>query len=232
MSIFIITGAGASQDSGIQTYRGENGYYTKNAEQDLDFMNLYKAPDVIWGRLLPLYEQIVNHEPGPTYKKLAEIISQSKECMLVTQNIDGYSLHLHDIIDKETMILDVIELHGTYKTMSCITCMKTIEVTKEFIESHIKIPNCECGGTIRPDIVLYGEELDDRKTTKIFTYIKKKRPSTVYVIGTSLQFPYLRKMINSCKQLGAKVIHINPIQYCDNIFLTMRLYTSILYLLR
>lgn len=138
MSIFIIAGAGASQDSGIQTYRGENGYYenlnssdtSKSAEQDLDFMNLYKAPHVIWNRLLPLYEQIVNHEPGPTYKKLAEIISQSKECMLVTQNIDGYSLHLHDMIDKEITTLDVIELHGTYKTMSCISCMKTIDVTK------------------------------------------------------------------------------------------------------
>src|SRR5665647_1818842 len=96
-NIFILTGAGASSDSGIQTYRGENGYYKSSvgAEKDLDVNNL-KDSAKIWQRLLPLYDQIVNHEPGPTYKKLAELISKSKNCLLVTQNVDGYSLCLKE----------------------------------------------------------------------------------------------------------------------------------------
>ena len=222
--IFILTGAGASQDSGIQTYRGEDGYYnndksTNSAEEDLHVSNLVNS-NKIWERLLPLYDQIVNHEPGPTYKKLATLISESKNCMLVTQNIDGYSLCLNDLVlysDSQNITkLNVIELHGTHKTMSCITCMKKMEITKEFIEKQLKLESkavkCDCGGIVRPDIVLFGEDLNIYLTTKIFTFIKKKRPTKVYVVGTSLQFPYLRKIINSCKQLGAKVIHVNPVE--------------------
>lgn len=206
-TIFILTGAGASQDSGIQTYRGENGYYESeaNIESDLHFSNLIES-EKIWKRLLPLYKQIIEHQPGPTYKKLSELISKSKECMLVTQNIDGYSLSL------KSSSTDVIELHGTYKTMSCIICMKKIEITKDFIEKEPERLRCDCGGIFRPDIVLFGEELNSCLTTKIFSFIKKKRPTKIYVIGTSLQFSYLRKMINACKQLGGKVIHVNPVE--------------------
>ncbi len=131
-TIFILTGAGASQDSGIQTYRGENGYYESaaNIEADLHVSNLSES-EKIWKRLLPLYKQIIEHEPGPTYKKLAEFISKSKECMLVTQNIDGYSLSL------KSANTEIIELHGTCKTMSCIDCMKKTEITKEFIDNFV-----------------------------------------------------------------------------------------------
>lgn len=204
-NIFILTGAGASSDSGIQTYRGENGYYESaaNIEADLHVSNLSQS-EKIWKRLLPLYKQIIEHEPGPTYKKLQDLISKSKECMLVTQNVDGYSRCLNGV--------EVIELHGTCTTMSCISCMKKVEITKEFIEREPSAIYCECGGIVRPDIVLFGEELDSYLTTKIFTFIKRKRPTKIYVIGTSLQFSYLRKMINSCRQLGATVIHVNPVQ--------------------
>ena len=191
-TIFILTGAGASQDSGIQTYRGENGYYESaaNIEADLHVSNLSQS-EKIWKRLLPLYKQIIEHEPGPTYKKLQDLISKSKECMLVTQNVDGYSHCLKGV--------EVIELHGTCKTMSCISCMKKVEITKEFIE-NFEESKCECGGIIRPDIVLFGEELNSYLTTKIFTFIKKKRPTKIFFTLDKYIF-YIRQIYFYIRQI-------------------------------
>lgn len=195
MSIFFILGAGASSDSGLPTYRGENGLYDDfTPETLLTLRNLYTHPESVWRFLRPLYSMIQQNTPGPTYQKIAEILQNSPDSFILTQNIDGYATSLN---------IPVVEMHGSYKTMSCVGCGSSIPTN--FDKSR-----CDCGGWYRPNVVLFEERLPKKSVQETYYLLKKRGPKYVLVIGTSMQFPYLRVFIDKTKRRGAKVIHINP----------------------
>lgn len=196
MSIFFILGAGASSDSGLPTYRGEDGLYDDDSTPEilLTPRNLYTHPESVWRFLNPLYSMIQQHTPGPTYQKIAEIIQEHPHSFLLTQNIDGYATNLN---------LPVIEMHGSHKTMTCVGCGSSIPTDFDKFR-------CDCGGWYRPDVVLFEESLPKKSVQEVYYLLKKRRPKYVLVIGTSMQFPYLRVFIDKAKKRGAKVIHINP----------------------
>jgi len=62
----------------------------------------------------------------------------------------------------------------------------------------------------RPNIVLFGESLDEYKVRQVFTFIAKQHPDDCYIIGTSMRFPYLRNIVEKAKMKGTKIIHVNP----------------------
>lgn len=68
----------------------------------------------------------------------------------------------------------------------------------------------ECGAWLRPDIVLLGESISPKYGFEIFSWLKKHRPVECYVVGTTLQFSYLRAMIMTCRKNHSKIIHVNP----------------------
>jgi NAD-dependent deacetylase len=190
-SVFFILGAGASIDSGLPTYRGPGGIY--NDENVERLLSRYSNLSDIWDFLSPLYREIEGHQPGPTYDLIRAIGEKYPNSFILTQNIDGFA---------HSTGLPVTEMHGTWKTMTCLNCRK----------SHGSNPGmfrCECGGPCRPDVVLFDENLSQKKVQEIYIGIKQ-RPKYVVVVGTSLQFPYLRQFIGRAKGGGAKVVHINP----------------------
>jgi NAD-dependent deacetylase len=199
--IFFILGAGASVDSNLPTYRGPGGLYISSHIKAEDFLSVNSSVDDIWTFLDPLYSKIKNNKPGPTYQNLKKFANTHPRSFILTQNIDNYAT------DTE---LPVIEMHGSWKTMTCLVC-------KSVKPSDSSSYKCSCGGFCRPDIVLFDEKLPKEKVHQLYSYIKR-RPTHVIVIGTSLQFPYLRVFINKAKQRGAKVIHINPAEdYGENV---------------
>ena len=203
--LFFILGAGASKDSGLSTYRGPEGLY-----QDLDFMEILNVKNTcteegrreIWDFLLPLYNQIQAHEPGPTYDLISDLVEKEPESFILTQNIDHYVSSIRGI--------PIVEIHGNNENMKCIKCKSTYK-----FNSTVVCPLCNL--TCRPDITLFGEKLDRKRTFDTYKQCKK-RFKYIIIVGTTLQFPYLRTFINKAKQRGAKVIHINPDdEYGENV---------------
>lgn len=189
---FFILGAGASFDSGLPTYRGPEGIYN----EDIDPAEILSAAaplEGIWDFLAPLYQKITESSPGPTYQKMKKLAKMYPDSFILTQNIDGHAL---------TVGLPVVEIHGSWKTMSCIKC-------KMEVSTDLNKRTCDCGGAFRPDIVLYNEKLPPNKVNELYKLLNR-RPSWVVIVGTTLQFPYLRTYIEKAKQRGSRVLHINP----------------------
>lgn len=205
--MFFILGAGASRDSGLPTYRGAGGIYNniEDVSTKLNVCNVYREDKLLelWSFLHPLYEQIKVNKPGRTYELIAKLAALHPYSAILTQNIDGYC---------HSVGVPFIEIHGTYKTMTCMKCYTRLP-------SDSGNPYCDfccdsefaydCSKEIcRPDIILFGEDLNKKDVRR--AYLQVKHNKYIVVIGTTLEFPYLRTFISKGKMKGAKVIHINP----------------------
>lgn len=164
-------GAGVSTASGIPDFRSAKGIYSMVPEEIVSHHFFMEHPDEFFKFYFDkmVYEDA---KPNNCHKFLAEL-EKSKNVTIVTQNIDG----LHQKAGSK----NVIELHGTVKDNHCIKCNKYYP-----LESLDKsgIPRCSCGGIIKPDVVLYGEMLDENKIDKAIDAIEKA--DTLIVGGTSL----------------------------------------------
>ena len=200
--LLFILGAGASVDSGLKTYRGENGIYTSDAnfepEEILCPEVLYmdpNGPEKIWSFSKPLYSAIRATQPGPTYTALKELLEKYPQSIVLTQNIDSFA---RTVCPSENLI----ELHGSHEKMICMAC-------KKVLPTDLEKPKCECGSYCRPDVVLFDEYIPKEKLEQVYRSIKYG-VKQIIVVGTTLQFPYLREIIQKAKKRGGSVIHINP----------------------
>ena len=113
-------------------------------------------------------------EPNPAHLKLAELEKNGKLRAVITQNIDG----LHQKAGSK----NVLELHGSIHRNYCQICEK--EHSLDFILESEGIPRCECGGVVKPDVVLYEEPLDNTVLAYAISYIQNA--DTLIIGGTSL----------------------------------------------
>lgn len=210
MSIFFLLGAGASVDSGLKTYRGTNGMYnnTREYEKLLSAHSFTSDEQFIkmWKLLQQLYVSVRQNVPGPTYTIIQQLVNEYPNSYMLTQNVDSYATTLSNV--------DVTELHGSHKTVKCVTC-GTVSNTPEIIFDGDHVINmtdvkCGCGGKLASNILLFGQSLSSKDTQTLNINIKHSRPKYIVVIGTTLQFPYLRYFIDKAKRYGGKVIHVNP----------------------
>jgi len=213
--ILFILGSGASVDSGLPTYRGPNGIYKdedypEKYFQNINFnniLNIWNVPEIekVWDFFRDLYITSFNKDLGPTYKEIENIITKYPNSCIITQNIDGLALKLNCNIP-------IIEIHGNNRNMMCMN-----KKCKKINKINIDNPYCECKSYCRPDIVCYGEELDSKKVEQCCKETKKFYKYVV-IIGTTLQFDYLKRFIQNAKRRFAKVIHINPDKnYVENV---------------
>lgn len=152
--IVFFGGAGVSTESGIRDFRSVDGLYSMQFEYppeeiiSPDF--LHRNPEYFFRfyreRMMPL-----GFEPNVTHHKLAQWEKEGKLSCVITQNIDG----LHQKAGSGL----VCELHGSVLRNYCMLCGK--QYGAEFVKNAPEVPRCECGGIVRPDIVLYTERLDE-----------------------------------------------------------------------
>lgn len=181
-SIVFFGGAGVSTESGIPDFRSKDGLYNQHdvqfdaftPEYLLSHSCLRDHPDVFY----EFYRQKMDCreiEPNITHIKLAEMEQAGKLSAVVTQNIDG----LHQKAGSQT----VYELHGTTLKNYCTNC-GTVYPADHIFKSSDSIPKCGCGGTIRPDVVLYEEGLDDSTVSGAIHAISQA--DMIIIGGTSL----------------------------------------------
>ena len=176
--IVFFGGAGVSTESGIPDFRSVDGLYNQKydypPEQMLSHTFFMRKPEEFFrfyrDKMLPL-----EAKPNRAHLKLAEWEKAGKMTGVVTQNIDG----LHQAAGSKK----VFELHGSVHRNYCMKCGKFFSA--EFIkDSKDPVPHCDCGGRIKPDVVLYEEGLDDAVVSGAIHAIAKA--DLMIVAGTSL----------------------------------------------
>lgn len=175
--IVFFGGAGVSTESGIPDFRSVDGLYNQKydyppeeilssgffARNTAEFYRFYRDKMLISGA-----------KPNPAHIKLAQWEREGKLLAVVTQNIDG----LHQAAGSKK----VFELHGSTLRNYCMRCGKFFDA--DFIKHSTGVPKCDCGGTIKPDVVLYGESLDYDCITGAVSAIE--RADLLIIGGTSL----------------------------------------------
>ena len=175
--IVFFGGAGVSTESGIPDFRSTDGVYHQKYDyppetilshtffmkKTAEFYRFYKDKMIC-----------LDAKPNAAHLKLAELEAAGKLTAVVTQNIDG----LHQLAGSKK----VLELHGSVLRNYCMRCGKFYDA--EHILNSNGIPKCECGGTVKPDVVLYEEGLDDQVMNDSIYHISNA--DLLIIGGTSL----------------------------------------------
>ncbi|WP_226021410.1 NAD-dependent protein deacylase [Halomicrobium salinisoli] len=149
------TGAGVSTASGVPSFRGEDGLWEEFDPKSFHRRRLDADPEGWWRDRVELREHLDpgEYEPNAAHEALAELESAGHLDAVVTQNVDG----LHGEAGTE----ELIRLHGTNRRVRCEDCGERSEAAPTFErarEGDVP-PRCDCGGLLRPDVVLFGESL-------------------------------------------------------------------------
>ena len=153
--IVFFGGAGVSTESGIPDFRSVDGLYHQKFDYPPETIlshSFFRSHPEEFYRFYKEKMLVLDVEPNRAHKALAALEQQGKLSAVVTQNIDG----LHQKAGSK----QVFELHGSIHRNYCQKCRKFYG--PEFVQQSVGIPRCSCGGTVKPDVVLYEESLDDR----------------------------------------------------------------------
>ena len=196
--IVFFGGAGVSTESGIPDFRSTDGLYSQKfdypPETIISHTFYLRDPEYFFRfyreKMLPL-----GFKPNVTHNKLAQWEKDGKLLAVITQNIDG----LHQKAGSK----NVLELHGSVLSNYCTRCNKFYSA--EFIRDALDIPRCECGGIVKPDVVLYEESLCETTLEKSICAIEKA--DLLIVAGTSLTVYPAAGLINYYR--GDRLVLIN-----------------------
>lgn len=205
-NIVFFGGAGVSTESNIPDFRSEKGLY--NAVSNYGY-----SPEEMLSRTFfenhtetfyKYYKEnmlYLNAIPNDAHLALAKLEDTGKLKAVITQNIDG----LHQQAGSK----NVIELHGSVHRNYCRKCKKFFDAN--FVKNSNGITRCECGGIIKPDVVLYEESLNYSNIEKAINYIE--RAKTLIVGGTSLAVYPAASFINYFKGKDLVLINKTPTTY-------------------
>lgn len=195
-SIFVLTGAGISADSGIPTFRGKDGLWKNYRATDLATLESFqKNPELIWEWYHWRQSIILKAKPNGGHRALTEFERLFPSLLILTQNVDG----LH----QEAGSRKVLELHGNIFRARCMDCGNVINH-----QLQPDIPKCECGAMMRPDVVWFGEAVPTGVLQRSFSFIDNC--DLVIVIGTSAVVQPAASLPIYGKNRGLPLAVVNP----------------------
>lgn len=197
-NIVFFGGAGVSTESGIPDFRSKDGLYNqkyKYPPEEILSHNFFVENTEEFYKFYRDKMNSLKYEPNITHKKLANLEKEGKLKAVITQNIDG----LHQKAGSK----NVLELHGSVLRNYCTKCNKFYDA--EYVFNSNGVPKCTCGGIIKPDVVLYGEALDEEVLEKSVYAISKA--DLMIVGGTSLMVSPANGLIRYFR--GSNLVLIN-----------------------
>lgn len=200
----VLTGAGISTPSGIPDFRSEgSGLWSRDEPMEVASLNTFRtAPERFYAWFRPLAQQIFNAAPNPAHVALAELEQAGLLRMIVTQNID--------ILHQKAGAKRVVEMHGTLATLSCTQCFNQFK-SDVFLEPFIKtgkIPHCaQCGGVLKPDVILFGEQLPQKAWQE--AQREARQCDLMLVAGSSLEVLPVAGLPMQALDRGAHLIILN-----------------------
>lgn len=193
----VLTGAGISAESGIPTFRSQGGLWEKYDPAVYASIEVFRRdPSKYWELRGDSIRNYDRYQPNTAHLALAELEQMGIVQCVITQNIDG----LH----KKAGSKDVVEIHGSLREIYCLTC------GKEYRAPHVPYgipPCCSCGGVLKPNTLLFGEQLPLEALTKAQEV--SARCKAMLLVGTSAVVQPAASLPFMAKQNGAQIIEIN-----------------------
>ena len=198
-AVSALTGAGISAESGVPTFRGNEGLWAKFRPEDLASMDAFLAnPKIVWEWYNWRRELMAGVQPNDGHRALAMCEAVFKQFTLITQNVDG--LHA------QAGSTNILELHGNIHRNKCVDCNRPID--SNVVIDPKQIPACDkCGGKIRPDVVWFGEMLDEAVIDQAFAVAEQAQ--VFLVVGTSALVHPAASLPLVAKRHGATIVEIN-----------------------
>lgn len=197
-NIVFFGGAGVSTESGIPDFRSVDGLYSQHydypPEQIISHSFYIKNTEEFY-RFYKDRMLFPDAQPGPAHRALAKLEAEGRLKAVITQNIDG----LHQAAGSR----EVLELHGSVHRNYCTRCGEFYDL--DYVMKSQGVPKCSCGGTIKPDVVLYQEGLDQSVLQRSVDYIRQA--DMLIIGGTSLVVYPAAGLIDYYK--GRKLVLIN-----------------------
>jgi len=207
--VAVLTGAGISAESGVPTFRGEEGLWKKFRAEELATVNAFMAnPELVWEWYLWRRQLMADVKPNAGHYALVDLENHFDSFTLITQNVDG----LHRRAGSQ----NILELHGNIELNKCFNCGRPFIGDISLDENGM--PDCDCGGKIRPDVVWFGEMLPERAINGAIRAASEAE--LFFSVGTSALVHPAASMPITAKQNGAYLVEFNleptPLtDYCD-----------------
>jgi NAD-dependent deacetylase len=216
--VVTFTGAGISTESGLSDFRSPGGLWSRfRMVTYQEFIESAEGRREYWAMRRELIPALLNARPNKAHLALADLEKIGKMDAVITQNIDG----LH----QDGGSTRVLELHGTNRTASCLSCGKQwpIEPVQKQLEEGNLDPRCDsCSGLIKPDTVSFGQAMPEEVMAEAF--ILASECDLLLMIGSSLEVHPAASIPPAAYENGAKLIFINrtatPYDHLANLFFT------------
>ena len=194
---FVLTGAGISAESGVPTFRGPGGLWEGSRPEELASPEGFRAdPLRVWRWYRWRRSVVAAAAPNAGHYALVALERARPGFCLATQNVDG----LHARAGSAR----VCELHGSIHRSRC-----SASCGRECVEPPgEELPRCPCGSLLRPDVVWFGESLDEEILREVFT--EAERCDACLVVGTSALVVPAAALPLTARRAGAIVIEVNP----------------------
>jgi NAD-dependent deacetylase len=207
--VLVLTGAGVSAESGIPTFRGEDGYWRNLNPAKLATSEAFERdPKLVWEWYRERRRRIRNAQPNPAHKAIAKLAQQANEFLLVTQNVDD--LHARAGSPKEKMV----QIHGDIFVTRCSQCdfrRHDYEQEHEHESEDIDLPECpRCEGLMRTGVVWFGEQLPWDELQRVENYLEAGPCDFVIVVGTTATFGYIIDWALRASRDVGELVEVNP----------------------
>ena len=206
-AVVVFTGAGISTESGIPDFRSPGGLWSKYDPEEFTYQRFLaseRARQLYWRMSNDLYRLLQRVEPNPAHMAIVEIEKAGNLIALITQNVDG----LHQIAGSSPEL--VIELHGTARTASCLSCGSGYDrddLIKQ-METRTQAPRCDrCQGLLKSDTISFGQDMPRDELLR--SQSVSEQCDLFIVVGTSLVVQPAASLPLIAKQKGARLVIVN-----------------------
>ncbi len=201
--VVAFTGAGHSTASGIPDFRSpDSGLWEKHNPMLVASVWAFRLnPKTFYDWIRPLADLMLSARPNPAHEALADLEDMGCLKTIITQNIDN----LHQRAGSRR----VLELHGHLREATCIRCYKVEPIDPVFhnLVREGRVPQCSCGGVLKPNVILFGEQLPVRVLNEAMA--EARRCDLMLVAGSSLEVTPAADIPFLAVESGAKAIIVN-----------------------
>ena len=200
-SVVVLTGAGISKESGLPTFRGKDGIWNDyKAEELATPQSLQKNPELFWQFYTWRIQKVKEAKPNLGHYAIVDMERLFSDFVLITQNVDN----LHSVAGNPK----IVELHGNIMNSRCTKCEHVIHDAAGQTDEPPRCP--KCGSLMRPDVVLFGENLKPGNLRK--AQEASSSCEVFFSIGTSGLVEPAASLPFQAKGNGAFIVEINPEQ--------------------